>query len=266
MNNCTAFSNNLNGIEGSTGVTLTNCSSASNVQAGVVLGDDFTLSNCVAQSNGGNGVTGGNGGTLTHCSAVSNNGAAGIQVNSGCVLTGCSARANTSALTTSAGITTLSRCHFSQCSVSNSVSTAGTLTATTGMGLNVGADCNVERCTVDANKGDGIHCGGGCRVIFNVCNVNGNTTGDGAGIHVTAGDGRVEGNTVAGNDRGIEVDGTGSLIIKNDAASNTTDFVIAANNRYGAIINITATGTAAVSGNTAASTVASTDPWANFSH
>ena len=64
----------------------------------------------------------------------------------------------------------------------------------------------------------------------------------------------------------IEVTSTGSLIIKNSAATNTTDYVIALSNRYGAIINITAAGAAAVNGSTAAGTLTSTDPWANFSY
>lgn len=90
--------------------------------------------------------------------------------------------------------------------------------------------------------------------------------GDGAGIHSTSAENRIERNSVTGNDRGIDVDTAGSLIIKNSAATNTIDYVIAASNRYGAIINITAAGAAAVSGNTAASTLTSTDPWANFSY
>lgn len=51
--------------------------------------------------------------------------------------------------------------------------------------------------------------------------------------------------------------------------SNTTgtDYGIAIGNRYGPIVNITAGGgAAAVNGNSAVSTVASTDPWANFSY
>lgn len=267
MNNCTAYRNGSNGIQTTHGATLTNCSATLSSSEGfLLLGDSFTLNNCSAYDNVNTGILGNNAGTLANCSAESNGGAAGIAVSSGCTLTHCSARLNSSALTTTAGIFTGSRCHISRCSVSNTTSTAATLTATTGMGINVGADCIVEHCVAVACKGDGIHCGGGCVILSNLSNANGNSTGDGAGIHTTAGDVRVEGNTVVGNDRGIQVENTGSLIIKNDADGNTTDYVIAASNRYGAIINITAAGAAAVSGNTAASTVASTDPWANFSH
>ena len=37
-------------------------------------------------------------------------------------------------------------------------------------------------------------------------------------------------------------------------------------NRYGPVVNITAVGAVASSGNTASSTVSSTDPWANFAY
>jgi hypothetical protein len=104
-------------------------------------------------------------------------------------------------------------------------------------------------------------------VLANTCDRNGlGSGGNGAGIHSTNSENRIEANSVTGNDRGIDVDSTGSLIIKNSAATNTTDYVIAASNRYGAIVNITAGGAAAVNGNVAASTLTSTDPWANFSY
>ena len=52
----------------------------------------------------------------------------------------------------------------------------------------------------------------------------------------------------------------------NSASGNTINYDIVINNRYGPIINITASGTAAVSGSSAVSTVATTDPWANFAY
>ena len=134
------------------------------------------------------------------------------------------------------------------------------------MGVNVGGSSTVERCTVQGSRGDGIRAISSCLILNNTCDRNVDASGDGAGIHTTSTENRIEGNTVTGNDRGIEVASTGSLIIKNTAATNTTDYEIAIGNRYGAIINITAGGAAAVSGNTAASTLTSTDPWANFSY
>ncbi len=194
----------------------------------------------------------------------------GFHTSSACTIIGCTVRANTSTGASSAGIITGTECLVSQCVVSNTGSTASTLTGTTGMGINVGAGSTVERCTVQGCKGDGIRVTSSCLVIGNTCDRNGDLTGDGAGIHTTSSENRIEGNSVTGNDRGIEVGGSGSLIIKNTTASNTIDYVFAANNRYGPIINITAAGTAAVNVNSASATVAtvlaSTDPWANFNY
>jgi parallel beta-helix repeat protein len=134
------------------------------------------------------------------------------------------------------------------------------------MGITVGGASTVERCTVQGCKGDGIRAASSCFISGNTCDRNGDSTGDGAGIHTTGFENRIEGNSVTGNDRGIEVTGTRSLVIKNSAATNTTDYVIAASNRYGPIVNITAAGAAAVSGNSAADTSETTHPWANFSY
>ena len=46
---------------------------------------------------------------------------------------------------------------------------------------------------------------------------------------------RIKANTVTGNDRGIVVDSTASLIIRNSASVNTINYVIVTNNSYGII-------------------------------
>jgi parallel beta-helix repeat protein len=96
-------------------------------------------------------------------------------------------------------------------------------------------------------------------------------SGDGAGIHVVAGNNRIEDNNVTGNDRGIDVSAAGNLILKNSARNNGTssagNYAIVADNRYGPIIDDTATGSIAASGKGPfTSTLVSTDPWANFSY
>jgi parallel beta-helix repeat protein len=111
---------------------------------------------------------------------------------------------------------------------------------------------------------DGVRVSSQCLVVNNTCDDNGASGGDGAGIHATTGDNRIDGNTVTRNDRGIDVDFSGNLIIRNSASGNTTNYVIAADNRYGPVVDITAAGTAAVNGNSAADTVITTHPWANF--
>jgi parallel beta-helix repeat protein len=135
-------------------------------------------------------------------------------------------------------------------------------------GISANRRCNISGCIVNDNTADGILLFSQNIVSGNTCANNGNG-GDGAGIRAfpgSASDNLIEGNNCTGNDRGIDVDGTGNIIIKNSCSGNTTNYVIAANNRYGPIVNITASGTAAVNGNSATSTIGSTDPHANFAY
>ncbi|MHC4575495.1 MAG: hypothetical protein ACYS76_15445 [Planctomycetota bacterium] len=80
---------------------------------------------------------------------------------------------------------------------------------------------------------------GDCLVISNNCVANGWGVGNGAGIHaddVGSDDNRIEGNHVTDNDRGIDVDGTGNIIIKNTASGNAgDDYDIVAGNKVGTI-------------------------------
>jgi parallel beta-helix repeat protein len=99
----------------------------------------------------------------------------------------------------------------------------------------------------------------------NTCHSNG-TNGDGAGIRVNGVDCRIEGNNCSNSDRGIDVDNTGNMIICNTCSGNLLNYDLVAGNRYGPIINLTAGGTAAVAGSSAADTTNTTHPWANFAH
>jgi parallel beta-helix repeat protein len=266
LSNCSATTNVTHGFNLGSGSALSNCSAAGNSN-GFNTGDAAALENCSALSNTGIGINTGDGGSILNCVAELNQGTAGIQVSNACTVIGCTLRDNTSSAATSAGISTGTECLVSRCVVSNTNSTAAAFTASTGMGINVNStgSCTIEHCTVQGSRGDGIRVSAACFVFDNTSDRNG-LAGDGAGVHSTSSENRIERNSVTGNDRGIDVDSSGSLIIKNSAATNTIDYEIAASNRYGAIINITAAGAAAVSGNSAASTLTSTDPWANFSY
>ena len=63
---------------------------------------------------------------------------------------------------------------------------------------------------------------------------------------------RIEGNNVIDSDRGIDVDVTGNIIIKNTARGNTTNYIVAGNT-VGPILGIS-------------DPIVSTNPWANFSY
>ena len=100
----------------------------------------------------------------------------------------------------------------------------------------------------------------------NNCASNGNGAGNGAGIHATGADNRIEGNNCIGADRGIDVDFLGNIIIKNTCSNNTTNWDIVANNVCGPILDRTAPASAAILGNSAPSSLGTTDPNANFSY
>jgi len=105
----------------------------------------------------------------------------------------------------------------------------------------------------------------GCVVLANTCSFNGNG-GDGAGIHATGSDNRIEGNNCTGADRGIDVDVAGNIIIKNTCSGNTINWTIVANNVVGPILDRTAPASAAISGNSAPDSTGSTHPNANFTY
>jgi len=123
--------------------------------------------------------------------------------------------------------------------------------ATQGIGIYAEVGSTIRDCATGLNAGDGIRVSADTFVAGNTCRANGNG-GDGAGIHATSGDNRIDGNTVTDNDRGIEVDIAGNLIVRNSASGNSTNYVITGTQTIGPII--TATGT-----------ITNTNPWANFS-
>jgi parallel beta-helix repeat protein len=254
---CNSHDNVSAGIVTGANALVTNCNASNNGNNGIGVTDNSTVLNCTSFNNTINGVSGGNGCTFAYVTANGNKGSAGISVNSSCTLVHCTARANTNSTANSSGISTGSNCTVTACSASDNTSTNGSLTSSTGKGISVSAGSVVQNCSVGDNKGDGIRANDSCLIIGNNCTVNGSGTGDGAGVHVTSSHNRIEGNNVASNDRGIDVDVGGNLIIKNSASGNGTagganNYVITGTNTTGAII--TATGTI------------SADPWANFSY
>jgi len=121
----------------------------------------------------------------------------------------------------------------------------------------------VTGCTARLNSGDGIQVVSDCRVTDNSCDSNGNGSGDGAGIHATSSDNRIEGNNCTGADRGIDVDVAGNIIIRNTCSGNTTNWDVVAGNICLVVQGVTG---AAILGNSGGVAPGSTDPNANFSY
>jgi hypothetical protein len=243
-------------------LTASNCTTF-----GISAGDGAVLESCRAHDNSGTGGLGaGTGSTFANCTASNNTAIYGISANIGSVLINCTACNNNSSASTSAGFgASIGSCTITHCSAYGNTSTAAS-TSTTGMGFYVTDRSMIQGCTANFNQGDGINIGSNTVVRDNNCYSNGYSTGDGAGIHATGSANRIEGNNVTANDRGIYVTAIGNLIVKNSAKANTNNYIIVADNRYGPIIDLTAGGTAAVSGNSAAGTTVNADPQANFAY
>ena len=281
-------------------VSVANCSSY-----GIYSGLNWLLDRCVAHDCSATYTIYGNfGSTLIHCAAHNNSGTYAIFATNGCVLTGCNASKNSSAYGIGATHCSLTNCNATEnsssigitvsstalsncvgnrntgtigassgidasdsvvdhCEASGNMTANGTPTSSTGVGISA-INSIVSHCVANNNQADGIQLNSNCFAMENHCANNALGGGnDGAGIHATGTRNRIEANNVSQNKRGIDVTGTGNLIIKNTAANNLYNIV--ANNRYGPIVDLTPTGTAAVNGvNTAPATTISTDPQANF--
>jgi len=244
-----------NGISAGPGSTVTNCAANTNGSAantyGIFGGIACTIANCTAYLNTGRGIFTSNGGTISHCSAYQNSDI-GILTSAGSTVLNCSSYQNGGD-------------GFSI----NSSSTATNCTATSnaGDGISGAAGCTIVDCSSRQNTLDGINFTSDCMIRGNACSGNGFGAGDGAGIHVTIGNNRIEENHCTGADRGIDVDAAGNIIIKNTCADNTTDWAFVANNIFGPIVDRRVPGTGIISGfGPFASSLASTDPNANFSY
>lgn len=127
-----------------------------------------------------------------------------------------------------------------------------------GTGIHAGGFCIVEQCQTDANKYDGILVENNSRIRLNASHQNGSVQnlgdppGDGAGIHVVGSGNRIELNEVSSNDRGVQVDSGGNLILQNGARGNGDNYgTIASGNVVGPIV-------------TSSTIATNTNPNANF--
>ena len=199
-----------------------------NANEGINTNTGATITGCSAHANANAGIRAGSGSVVQHCTATRNAGD-GFVVSSGCVISHCASYDNTLS------------------------------------GFSIFAGSTITDCSARLNSANGIECTSLCLVRGNNCSDNGNF-GDGAGIHATSSNNRIEGNACTENDRGVDVDGASNVVIRNTCSDNGTNWTIAANNLVGPIIDRTVAASGAISGDAAASTLGSTDANANYSH
>jgi hypothetical protein len=130
-------------------------------------------------------------------------------------------------------------------------------------GISVGNACAVSGCVARANSaGVGIRALDSCYVVGNISDSNG------TGIAVGSGN-RIESNSCTFNASAgilIPLGATNNLVIRNSARGNNPNYNIATSNRYGTIVNLTPAGAGAAFGDSAPTSITSTDPWANFAY
>lgn len=206
----------------------------------------LTVIGCVARNNGRYGFSITVGGLITDSSAYDNTDY-GIYANNGCTIMRCSSRSNGD------GIIAFGDSLIKECTVS----------LNTGDGINGQQGTTIIDCISSDNGADGI-------IVLNRSLVRGNTcTGNASdGIFVSSsGQNRIEGNTMSGNGRGLHVIGSGNIILKNTASGNTTvNWSIVANNVVAPIIDRSAVVSAAISGNSAPSSLGTSDETANYTY
>jgi parallel beta-helix repeat protein len=216
VNNCVAAQNTGDGIAVSNDVLVTGCVSSLNGGNGFGLGTACTIKSCLAYGNTVAGITTGGVNYLTviDCNVHSNS-LAGIAARARAFITSSTAEGNGGVGISTGASSTVSNCHAS---------------GNTGDGIIAATGSAVTGCTASANAGDGIEVDNRCRLEGNTCEGNGTGRAGGAGIHATSRANRIDGNTAISNDRGIEVNSAGNLVVRNDASLNTTNYDIAVGN------------------------------------
>jgi hypothetical protein len=251
--------------------TLSDLRVSGNTGDGFAVHDETSFTNCIAISNGANGFLINESSIIRDCVATRNTGS-GFQTESGCSISASIANQNVAdGFNLGIGNT------ITSCSAylnggdgiqtsTNAVVSACTVYSNTLNGISTSNGSNISGCAARFNVLDGIRVASQCIVINNTCTANGNLAGDGAGIHALGADNRIEANNCAASYRGIDIDSGGNIVIRNSCTSNTTNWVIAANNVVGPILDRTAPGSAAISGNSAPDSTGSSHPNANFSY
>jgi hypothetical protein len=247
---CLAYDNGGRGFDAEFGVTFVNNVARDNVGDGFNASSGCSFASCVAYSNTGNGFSASFGCSFSNCTAYLND-LNGFALSSQCSFQNCTAYAHDLN-----GFVTGDGCTITNCAARSNGDN----------GMSVGDSCTLIGNSLVNNSQNGIVAASGCLILHNTLKSNGLLAGDGANILVTGSDSRVESNNCSLADRGIDIDGTGNLIISNSCSGNTTNYDIVASNRYGQIVSITAAGSAAVVGNSAVSTLTTTEPHANFAY
>lgn len=249
--------------------TLTDCISDANGSNGFGVDEGSIIENCSANANSGNGFAVGTSVTITDSTAT-RNGSTGFSAVQGVAIEGCESYLNRvgfsfgnfGSISSSSARASL-QIGIAAGSYARIVSCSSSVNGLDG--ISAGPASIILNCVVAANATNGIVVPNGCTIRDNSLEVNG-LTSDGAGILATGGDNRIEGNNCLTADRGIQVTAPGNLIIRNSCSGNTVNWVIAANNIVGPVIDLTVPTYPGISGNSGPDSTTTTHPHANFTY
>jgi hypothetical protein len=223
-----------------------------NGATGMQIGFTSVIDRCTARSNGARGFLSLSGCSISNCTS-SENGSIGFQIGSISFASACVASNNDSHGLSASFDSTIRDC----VAIGN-----------TGIGI-LGSYSSILDCTANLNGGSGIQIGTACIARGNTCSSNCTTVVNSAGITVLGSDNRIEDNNCTQQNnlaRGIDVNGTGNIIVRNTCSGNTTNWDIVAGNVCGPILDRTAPASAAILGNSAPDSTGSTHPNANFTY
>lgn len=242
-----------------------------NAGDGIAVGQNSQIITCVASKNGGDGLQLSSGSGATGCTA-SGNALYGIRATVANTITNCAANQNTTG-----GINAEIGSRVTDCVARENgddgfvIGSMGSISgcvasANGGSGFRLNAGASITNCSSQSNTLHGIRADSRCHIVGNNCVRNAPFASPGSGIYVNGNTSRIEGNVCTENDRGIEIDGEENLVVRNTCRGNSiANWDIAANNVCGPILNRSAPASAAILGDSAPSSLGTTDANANFS-
>lgn len=247
------------------------CVASDNGDSGLVVANSCTISDCTASYNGVSGISAGGGAVVRQCTAYSNVGT-GISVGPASTITGSASHSNFSW-----GFYTDAGCSITNSTASNnadgySISTGSVVTCCTAEsngsnGFFIGGGGTIQQCTARNNGQVGIYLTFRCLALSNTSELNGGGGGGNSiGLFTPSSGNRIEGNICNANHYGILVAGQNNILVRNSCSSNTVNWSLGSNNVFGPIVDRRSPGSGSVSGNSAASTLGTTDPNANFTY
>jgi hypothetical protein len=264
-----ASGNGAHGIRVNNYSEIRRCTASDNISDGLRVGQHGMVAECTAVRNGQNGITADKGSRVSDSVSLKNM-VHGISVGHDCDVSNSTARLNEwNGINTGVGCT-IQDCWTSENSTgiyaNIGTSVISCKTSWNVYGIEGKDESRIMHCTSFFNASHGIFIvENRCLAVGNVSYMNGHS-GPGAGIASGKSGNHLEGNNCILNDWGIVVTGPDNVIVRNTCRWNTTNFEFAENNRYGEIVDLSASSTPAVLGNSAANTLGSTDPWPNFAY